>query len=99
MECQQLINLIHQPAINRSQRIYDNIEYTYDDLVCEYEESLESDDIQNHFDEIEERKKTIEIQKEKKNHFYSKNHEIQNLPENKGKFIKSISVPLHNTLK
>ena len=94
LECHNLINLIYEPVNEKSKQIYSHIENVHNTLVDEVEET-EIEDIKDFEEEYQEKVQLLRLEKERKDYAYKKAYEIQNLNDNNGKFIKSLSVPLH----
>lgn len=99
IECYNLIDMIYKPANEESERLYRNIKDNHDELETQLEEEIEQGNIKEYDENYCQIKELIRIEKQRQDFAYRRRGEIQTLKdENKGKFIKSLSIPLNNSI-
>lgn len=100
IECVDFLNLIYEPVNQECKRLYHNIENDYQTLKYDLDESLDNNELTRIDDEYQDQVDILNNHKERKDIAFKKVYEVQNIQnENKGKFIKALSIPLHNSIK
>jgi hypothetical protein len=91
--------MIYQPANEESDRLYRNIKNNYEELEYQLKEEIEEGNIKEYDENYSQFKDLIRIEQQRKDFAFERKGEIQTLKsETKGKFIKSLSIPLNNSI-
>jgi hypothetical protein len=84
---ENFIQMISDPAKKRCERVFNDIQFEYDQMREEAEEEENPDEV------------LLNIEKQRVEHAYDKKIEIQNLEQHKNEFVKKIATPLYNGIK